>query len=138
MFQCVLLSATLPFDLCFPSLFPVFPSLFLSLTPCPAVLSLSVFLLFHTTTRPFLCALSILLCSLIAVLMLPVSHSHSTERQSPALIFLPLFVCLDVLLFLFQPALLILDNLCSLEICCSLNTHPPVLQNMVNALSCCA
>lgn len=49
-----------------------------------------------------------------------------------------LFVWMSFYSF-FQPALLISDNLCSLEVCCSLNTHTPTyFAKMVNALFCCA
>lgn len=97
----VQLSASLPFGLCFPSLFPVFPSLFLSLTPCPAFLSLSVFLLFHTATRPFLCVL----CPSSAFWWLPwCSRCHNLTTKTCGFIFLLLFVSTSLFYF---PSLII-------------------------------
>lgn len=113
----------------FPPFFPVFPSLFLSLTPSPAVLSLSLILLFHMATRPFLC---VICPSFSALWWLPwCSQCHTMTTKSPALIFLLLFVCLDVLLFLFPAWPFNLDHLCSFEIHCCLRIHFPVLQNML-------
>lgn len=83
MFQRVLLSATLPFDLCFSSLFscvskslPLLDSLSCSSVP----VSLPVVPYGHQTFP--LCDLSILLYTLMTGLMLPVPHYDNKEPRS--------------------------------------------------------
>lgn len=77
------------------SVFKVSSSLPLSLTPCPISLALSVFLLFHMASRPFLSHL----CPSSALWCQPILSCWPQQRQSPCSPFI--FLSLSVFLISF-------------------------------------